>query len=115
VQGINGSCFTANMVLDGHRPEVLIGIGRLACRFKSLPLFPQRYSVKMSIRTSDLNDTILSYQDVAIFTVAGDLAEYGFNGDFVSRASQSTSVVVPYEWRLPDGTISNVSLLYPGD
>ena len=48
VQGINGSCFTANMLLDGHRPEVLAGNGKLSCQFKSLPLFPQSYSVKMS-------------------------------------------------------------------
>ena len=30
VQGINGSCFTANMLLDGHRPAVLAG-SRQAC------------------------------------------------------------------------------------
>lgn len=113
VQGVNGSCFTANMVLDGHRPEVLTGSGKLACRFESLPLFPQKYSVKMSVRTGDLNDTILTYQDVAVFSVAGDLAEYGFRGEFLSRAAQSTPVVVPYEWYLPDGTTAAVSLIYP--
>jgi lipopolysaccharide transport system ATP-binding protein len=111
VQGINGSCFTANMLLDGHRPEVLAGTGKLACRFKSLPIFPQNYSVKMSIRTRSLSDTIVGYQDVARFSVAADLTEYGFKGEFLSRASQSTPVVVPYEWRLPDGTIAPVSLM----
>ncbi|MGD0458151.1 MAG: ABC transporter ATP-binding protein [Terriglobia bacterium] len=112
VQGINGTCFTANMLLDGHRPEALAGTGKLACRFKSLPLFPQSYVVKMSVRTKNGNDMIINYQEVAYFRVVGDLAEYGFKGEFLSRASNSTPVVVPYEWRLPDGTIAPVSLVH---
>jgi len=110
VQGMNGSCFTANMLLDGHQPEAFSGSGKLACRFKSLPLFPQSYSVKMSVRTQNGNDRILNYQDVAYFNVVGDLTEYGFKGRFLSRASDSTPVVVPYEWHLPDGTVAQVAL-----
>lgn len=110
VQGINGSCFTANMLLDGHRPEVLAGTGKLTCRFKSLPLLPQSYSVKMSVRTNNGSDWIVKYQDVAYFNVVGDLAEYGYQGEFLSRASSSTSVVVPYEWHMHDGRIAAVSL-----
>jgi lipopolysaccharide transport system ATP-binding protein len=113
VQGLNGSCFTANMLLDGHRPEALVGTGKLACRFKSLPLLPQSYSVKMSVRTNNGNDMIVDYQEVAYFNVVGDLGEYGYGGEFLSRASSSTSVVVPYEWLLPDGTIAPVSLAHP--
>lgn len=113
VQGINGSLFTANMLLDGQRPEALVGSGKLACRFKSLPLFPQRYSVKMSVRTRNGNDMIINYQEVAYFNVVGDLTEYGFKGEFLSRAFSSTPVVVPYEWQLPDGTIAPVSLMCP--
>ena len=110
VQGINGSCFTANMLLDGHRPEVLAGAGKFTCRFRSIPLLPQSYSVKMSVRTNNGSDWIVKYQDVAYFSVVGDLAEYGYQGEFLSRASSSTSVVVAYEWGLPDGTIAAVSL-----
>jgi len=50
---------------------------------------------------------------VAYFNVVGDLAEYGYEGEFLSRASSSTPVVVPYEWLLPDGTIAAVSLAHP--
>jgi lipopolysaccharide transport system ATP-binding protein len=113
VQGINGSCFTANMLLDGHKPASLTGSGKLACRFKAMPLFPQSYAVKMSVRTKNGNDSIVNYQEVAYFNVVGDLADYGYKGEFLSRASQSTSVVVPYEWHLPDGTIAAVSLARP--
>jgi lipopolysaccharide transport system ATP-binding protein len=115
IQGINGSCFTANMLLDGQRPEALDGAGKLCCRFKSLPLFPQSYSVKMSIRTRNGSDMIVGYQEVAYFGVVGDLTEYGFKGEFLSRASHSTPVVVPYEWQLPGGTIAPVSLALPAN
>jgi lipopolysaccharide transport system ATP-binding protein len=113
VLGINGSCFTANMLLDGHRPELLMGTGQFSCRFKSLPLFPQNYTVKMSIRTKTGLDWIVNYQDVAHFSVVGNLTQYGFKGEFLSRASSSTPVVVPYEWQLPDGTVAPVSLAQP--
>jgi lipopolysaccharide transport system ATP-binding protein len=110
VEGVNGSCFTANMMLDGHRPESLNGTGQIACRFRSLPLLPQSYAVKMSIREKNGHDMILNYQDVAYFSVVGDLTEYGYKGEFLSRASRYTAVVVPYEWHLPDGTTASVSL-----
>jgi hypothetical protein len=67
----------------------------------------------MSIRTKNGSDMIVNYQEVAYFTVVGDLAEYGYTGEFLSRASTSTPVVVPYEWRLPDGTLAAVSLAWP--
>ena len=47
---------------------------------------------------------IINYQEVACFSVVGDLAEYGYKGEFLTYARHSTPVVVPYEWRLPDGT-----------
>jgi len=113
ITGINGSCFTANMLLDGFCPEILSGQGKLSCRFKALPLLPQKYAVKMSIRTKNGNDMIVSYHEAAYFTVEAELTDYGYNGKFLSRAASSTSVVVPYEWHLPDGKIAPVSLETP--
>jgi lipopolysaccharide transport system ATP-binding protein len=110
IAGNSGSCFTANMLLDGWRPEVLEGEGKISCRFKSIPLFPQKYAVKMSIRAQNGNDNVVSFQEATYFTVVGDLTEYGYHGDFLSRAATSTPVVVPYEWHLPDGKIASVSL-----
>jgi lipopolysaccharide transport system ATP-binding protein len=110
VQGKNGTCFTANMLLDGNRPSQLFGRGKVACRFKALPLLPQSFSIRMSLRTNNGSDMIVKYQDVAYFHVVGDLRDYGYTGEFLSRASDSTPVVVPYEWRLPDGTLAPVSL-----
>ncbi|MCU1313467.1 MAG: transporter ATP-binding protein [Acidobacteriaceae bacterium] len=110
VVGANGSCFTSNMLLDGHRPRSLEGAGRITCTFRSIPLLPQDYTVKMSIRAATVGDMILPYQDVARFTVAGDLAEYGYRGEFLRWAPTSTPVVVPYTWQLPNGETVDVSL-----
>jgi lipopolysaccharide transport system ATP-binding protein len=110
VLGVSGSCFTSNMLLDGHRPDLLNGAGKITCTFKSIPLLPQNYTVKMIIRSANVKDLIVNYQEVAGFSVVGDLAEYGYKGEFLTYARHSTPVVVPYEWRLPDGTTAAVSL-----
>jgi lipopolysaccharide transport system ATP-binding protein len=113
VLGRHGICFTAHMQLDGHRPEVLEGTGLITCRFKSIPLLPQSYIIKMDIQAKDGKTSILKYQDVASFSVVGILEKYGCNGEFQLRVIGSNSVVVPYEWGLPDGTIATVELTLP--
>ena len=110
VLGINGSCFTANMLLDGNVPDLLQGEGQIRCTFRSIPLLPQSYTVKMIVRASNVKDLIVPYQEVAYFNVVGDLGEYGYKGEFLTFASQATPVVVPYEWRLPDGSTHAVAL-----
>ena len=113
VLGAIGSCFTSNMLLDGHRPEYLQGSGKITCRFRSIPLLPQGYTVKMSIRAATVTDMIIAYQDVAGFNVVGDLADYGYKGDFLQFARYSTPVVIPYEWQFPDGRTIPVALERP--
>jgi hypothetical protein len=110
VVGVNGSCFTANMLLDGNRPDCLYGVGKISCTFKSIPLLPQAYAVKLIIRASSVIDTIVPYEEVGSFNVVGDLAAYGFTGEYLKYASRSTPVVVPYEWSLPDGRTVSVAL-----
>jgi lipopolysaccharide transport system ATP-binding protein len=111
--GVGGSCFTANMLLDGHRPISFEGAGKISCTFRSIPLLPQSYTVRMKVQGADLSEIIIPYQDVASFNVVGDLAEYGYRGEFLLYARNSTAVVVPYEWKLPDGTTAMVSLSAP--
>lgn len=110
VLGLHGACFISSMLLDGHCPEFLEGRGKIRCRFKGIPLLPQSYSVKLSVRAADAREMIIPYQEVAYFNVVGNLAEYGYKGDFETYASRSASVVVPYEWQLPDGSSVPVSL-----
>lgn len=113
VLGINGSCFTSNMLLDGHRPDFLEGSGQITCTFRSIPLLPQSYTVKLAVRASNVRDLIINYQEVAYFSVVGDLADYGYKGEYLNWARSATHVVIPYEWQLPDGTIAMVSLNAP--
>ena len=113
VQGKKGNCFTANMLLDGHRPGCLDGKGKISCRFKSIPLLPQRYTIQLAMKGSNGKDVLMNYEDIGSFIVAADLVDYGYKGEFRTRVSEATSVVIPYEWQLPDGTVGAVSLAAP--
>jgi homopolymeric O-antigen transport system ATP-binding protein len=105
-----GPCFSANMLLDGHRPARLEGEGRIQCRFPSIPLLPQGYTIRMAIRKSDGKEQILRLQEVGSFTVGGNLADHGFHGEFQALAARGTPVTIPYEWVLPDGSRRGVAL-----
>lgn len=109
VESIRGGCFAANMFLDGQRPEALDGDGTLTCRFKSIPLLPQTYSIIMAVRTAT-RDPIVAPQEVSSFTVVGDLKDYGFKGEYHTMAAGATPVVIPYEWVLPDGSTAAIDL-----
>jgi lipopolysaccharide transport system ATP-binding protein len=115
VEGVVGKCFTANMLWDGHRPESLYGRGSLRCHFKALPLLPQNYTLKMAIRASDGRHHIVPMQEIAAFDVVGRLEDYGLKGEFYTAAARSTSVVVPYDWHLPDGSVGSVELKLPAN
>lgn len=113
IQSSKGNCFTANMLLDGHRPKVLQGKGLIACRFKAIPLLPQSYTVRMGIKANDGKEVVMDYENVGSFSVTADLDDYGYKGEFRTRVSEATSVVIPYEWHLPDGTLASVALTDP--
>ena len=113
VRGHKGNCFTANMLLDGHRPKFLNGKGKISCRFKAIPLLPQRYTVQLAIKANNGRDVLMHYEDIGSFIVTADLVTYGYKGEFQTRVSEATSVVIPYEWQLPDGTSATVSLSAP--
>jgi hypothetical protein len=110
VLGINGSCFTSNMLLDGHTPKYLEGKGTITCIFKSIPLLPQNYWIKVGVRSESITSMIVPYQEVARFTVSGDLAEYGYKGEYATYAVHATPVVVPYDWIFADGSVVSVAL-----
>lgn len=114
VMGTNGPCFASNMLLDGNTPDYLEGEGRIRCIFKSIPLLPQSYIVKMSVRAASITDMIVPYKEVAYFKVDGDLGEYGFQGEHAVYAPlANTAVVVPYEWEFGNVRTAEVSLSKP--
>ena len=113
IYGAAGPCFASNMVLDGYRPAVLEGFGKVVCTFKSIPLLPQDYTVTLGIRAAEYEEVIVPYQRVGLFNVIADLAEYGYTGNYIKWARHVTPVIVPYEWQFPDGTTVSVSLNRP--
>jgi lipopolysaccharide transport system ATP-binding protein len=111
INNLYGPCFGANMQLDGRRPAALEGKGRLSCRFKAIPLLPQSYTVNMAIRSGNGRDWMLPSQDVAAFTVAASLEDYGFQSEVIHRfAGGAIPVLIPYEWTHPDGSVSAIGI-----
>jgi hypothetical protein len=105
VQSLHGPCFSANMLLDGHRPDRLEGSGTISCVFSTLPLLPQSYTIRLQVRGPDGREPIVPAQEAAAFQIQAEARDYGFQGEeYHGVVSRSTPVVVPYEWRLPDGS-----------
>ncbi|GIL15455.1 MAG: hypothetical protein BroJett039_06280 [Chloroflexota bacterium] len=115
IQSMYGTCFGANMMLDGRIPEFLEGEGVINCRFKRIPLMPQNYTIIMAIRThrgfGNRIDTIIERLEVGYFTVRGHLGDFGFKSPVLDELGRrSFPVIVPYEWTMPDGTVEPLSL-----
>ncbi len=111
INNLYGPCFAANMQLDGRRPVAFEGSGRMSCRFKAIPLLPQPYTVNLAIRSGNGRDWILPSQEVAAFTVAAPLEDYGFQSEVIHRfAGGAIPVLIPYEWTQPDGSVSSIGI-----
>jgi len=107
VSSKHGGHFGANMLLDGFRPDYIEGRGSITCTFKTLPLLPQIYSVSAGIRDHDGASMLIRSRQFAIFRVVG---KTGLNSDVAeSMAKDTAPILVPYEWKLPDGQIRVVN------
>ncbi len=92
------------MLLDGIRPDFVEGDGVISCTFPFLPLLPQVYTVSAGIRANDGATNLVRPRPYATFRVTGNLYELGWNGNVAeSLIRDSSPVLVPYEWKLPDG------------
>jgi len=106
-----GSLFSANMLLDGARPEVLEGRGHIRCTFHNLPLLPdQMYRVMFGGRESDGFSFLFKTTEATHFLVTGSAEEIGLKGELAdSLVGQSAPVLLPYTWELPDGRTVSVN------
>ena len=104
VAGAHGDLFVASMLFDGHRPDSVEGAGSYACTFKAPSLVPQTYTVSTGARASDVSTPLMQSREVAFFNIIGKMSDYGLHGESADMFAQgSTSMVLPYRWRLPDG------------
>jgi lipopolysaccharide transport system ATP-binding protein len=104
-----GPLFGASMLFDGHRPDYVEGEGILSCKFKSLPLVPQTYTVRIGVRAQDGVTLLAPTQEVGFFNVIGKMSDYGFQGELAEILSwDSSPIILPYEWHFPDGQIISV-------
>jgi lipopolysaccharide transport system ATP-binding protein len=109
IVGQYGPLFGASMLFDGHCPEYVEGEGVLSCTFGSLPLVPQTYTVRMGVRARDGITLLTRTREVGFFNIVGWMKDYGFLGELAdAMARDSTSMILPYKWRLPDGRVIQV-------
>jgi hypothetical protein len=107
ISGPYGPLFIANNLFDALTPAVIEGDGTIAVEFAPPFLLPQTYTVALGARGGDGTSVLMdSKYDVAFFAVNGMMAEYGFPGTIAdAHVAESTSMVVPYTWRHPDGSV----------
>jgi hypothetical protein len=107
VIGPFGPLFIASMVYDVQTPDEIDGTGVIACRFHPPLLLPQTYTIVVGARGQDGMTSIMTTQyDVAFFSIVGLMSDYGFHGPMADAVlANTTSMVVPYEWHLPDGSV----------
>jgi lipopolysaccharide transport system ATP-binding protein len=107
IMGPFGPLFIANMQFDSLTPDFIDGAGIIGCRFRPPLLLPQTYTVAIGARAADGSSNLMATKyDVAFFSVVGLMNEYGFRGAMAdAQVANSTSMVVPYEWQMPDGTL----------
>lgn len=108
-----GSLFGASMLLDGKRPAFVEGEGKIACRFKKLPLLPQTYTVTMGIRASNGREILTQTKEVGTFNITNNISELdAVKGDYADIIADNASpVMINYEWQMPDGKIIPVNLI----
>ncbi len=109
ISGKHGFLFGASTLFDGYQPDYVEGRGKIACKFKSLPLMPQFYTVSLGIRREDGITMLIRSRQVATFRVLGhaqDVCGYGAIAESLVR--DAASVLVSYEWHLPDGQIHSI-------
>jgi lipopolysaccharide transport system ATP-binding protein len=104
-----GSLMSASMLLDGHRPEYIEGRGVIRCVFSQLPLLPQLFTIRIGVRDKNGIRPLVKTADVATFRIAGAAGDLGLHGEIADAdAWESSPVLIPYEWYLPDGRIKTV-------
>ncbi len=105
-----GPVFGASMMLDNLRPEYIEGDGKLSCHFPGLPLKPQVFNIIGGIRGEDGIAFLIETRQLATLRVVGSARDLGFQGEIAeSLVHEGSSVVVPYEWHLPDGKVYAMS------
>jgi lipopolysaccharide transport system ATP-binding protein len=106
-----GPLLGANMLLDGFCPEWIEGRGTISCRFESLPLLPQLYTLQVGARGPDGTTRLMETREVGFFSVAGSLGGHGYAGAHAdANATNASPVVTTYTWQLPDGRRRTVAL-----
>jgi lipopolysaccharide transport system ATP-binding protein len=107
VESQYGALFEANALLDGIRPGFIEGRGVISWHFPELRLLPQIYTLHLGVRGEDASSVLMRGARVGSFQVLGTARDLGLRGEVAeSFIGSSSPLLVPYEWRLPDGEVA---------
>ncbi len=97
--GMGQPLIGASMLVDGHAPARLEGIGVIKCRFASLPLMPRVYELWGEVWRDDRTQTLVDWHRLGRFRVAEPSArcEPPQPGSVRHRRADAP-VRVPYTW-----------------
>lgn len=104
-----GGLFGANGLIDGYRPSVLNGRGKLSVTFKNLNLLPQTYSILLGARDAGGNQFITKSKEAGYFNIITKLSDIGFNGALADTlAVDSSPLLIDYTWDFGKGEVYEV-------
>lgn len=103
IRGIQGTVCVASMLIDGKCPASIEGDGVIRCRFIGVPLLPRAYTIWMGVRDSHAREKLFPSQEISAFTIDGDLTSLGLEGSKAYKFAENHSLLLPYEWQLPNG------------
>jgi lipopolysaccharide transport system ATP-binding protein len=104
IRGPFGELFGANMLYDGACPDLIEGHGSIRCTFNGVYLLPQPYSIMLGIRAKNAYNNYIPATEIGTFFVMGTASDYNMHSEHAENFFETFySIVVPYEWQLPDG------------
>lgn len=110
IRGPFGELFGANMLYDGACPDFIEGHGVISCIFSGFRLLPQPYSIMLGIRHKNAYNNYIPATEIGTFFIVGTALDYNMQSEHAENFFQTFySLVVPYEWHLPNGQIISVN------
>jgi len=99
------SIFETSMLIDGHGPDWVEGLGSVECYIPHLPLTPGTYSISLFVRSGEGIADITTMRSVAQFRITDErLNQIPMRGPMaLNHLRQGSPVYLPRIWRFYNG------------
>ena len=95
--------FAANMLLDNFQFPYIEGQGKIACRFKKIPLMPKAYNIWVEIWGNDRSELLYKWRILGSFRIKDSDRGKDTQDDSRGQVRFSRShgsIEIPYEWSI---------------